>query len=172
MPLEFRRQRDGSLRDIWFGAFEINGKRYGINLGVKIAGTPPASLSLKDKGDTEYEVSRMAALKKLEHFIEEARKKNHSEHLVEKLYEIKTGEAIKSVRLGTLADEWEKIERRRAPNVRYAAQCKSTLNRFATFVRQANPKAMEIAQVTSQLRGLSWMRRPSVGSLAKPGMTH
>ena len=55
MPLEFRRQRDGSLRDIWFGAFEINGKRYGINLGVKIAGTPPASLSIKDKGDTDYD---------------------------------------------------------------------------------------------------------------------
>ena len=81
MPLEFRRQRDGRLRDIWFGAFEINGKRYGINLGVKIAGTPPASLSLRDKGDTEYEVSRTAALAKLEHFIEDARKKNHTEHL-------------------------------------------------------------------------------------------
>ena len=115
MPLEFRRQRDGSLRNIWFGAFEINGKRYGINLGIKIAGTPPASLSLKDKGDTDYEVSRMAALAKLEHFIEEARKKNHTEHLVEKLYEIKTGETIQSVKLGTLADEWENIERRRQP---------------------------------------------------------
>ncbi len=100
MPLEFRRQRDGRLRNIWFGAFEINGKRYGINLGIKIAGTPPASLSLKDKGDTEYEVSRMAALaKSQEYFIEDARKRNHSEHLVEKLYEIKTGEAIKSVKL-------------------------------------------------------------------------
>jgi integrase len=151
MPLEFRRQRDGSIRDIWFGAFEINGKRYGINLGVKIVGTPPASLSLKDKGDTEYEVSRMAALAKLEHFIEEARKKNHSEHLVEKLYEIKTGEAIQSVKLGTLADEWEKIERRRKPNVRYAAQCKSTLTRFAVFVRHENPKAVEIAHVTRSL---------------------
>ena len=148
MPLEFRRQRDGSLRDIWFGAFEIDGKRYGINLGVKITGTPPASLSLKDKGDTDYEVSRMAALAKLEHFIEEARKKSHSEHLVEKLYEIKTGEAIQSVKLGTLADEWERIERRRQPNVRYAAQCKSTLNRFAVFVCKENPKAVEMAHVT------------------------
>ena len=47
--LSFVRQRDGRLRDIWFGAFEINGSRYGINLGVKIAGTPPASLSLREK---------------------------------------------------------------------------------------------------------------------------
>jgi len=165
MPLEFRRQRDGSLRDIWFGAFEINGKRFGINLGVKIAGTPPASLSLKDKGDTEYEVSRMAALAKLEHFIEEARKKNHTEHLVEKLYEIKTGEAIQSVKLGTLADEWEKIERRRQPNVRYAAQCKSTLTRFAVFVRKENPKAVEMAHVTRSVA------RAFMDAEAKRGVT-
>ena len=165
MPLEFRRQRDGSLRDIWFGAFEINGKRFGINLGVKIAGTPPASLSLKDKGDTEYEVSRMAALAKLEHFIEEARKKNHTEHLVEKLYEIKTGEAIQSVKLGTLADEWEKIERRRQPNVRYAAQCKSTLTRFAVFVRKENPKALEMAHVTRSVA------RAFMDAEAKRGVT-
>jgi integrase len=165
MPLEFRRQRDGSLRDIWFGAFEINGKRYGINLGVKIAGTPPASLSLKDKGDTDYEVSRMAALAKLEHFIEEARKKNHSEHLVEKLYEIKTGEAIQSVKLGTLADEWEKIERRRVPNARYAAQCKSTLTRFVVFVRHENPKAVEMAHVTRSVA------RAFMDAEAKRGVT-
>ena len=141
MPLEFRRQRDGRLRDVWFGAFELNGKRYGINLGVKIVGTPPESLSLKDEGDKEYEKSRTLALAKLDQFIEEARKKNHTEHLVEKLYEIKTGEAIKSVKLGALADEWAKIARRREPNARYAAQCQSTLNRFATFVRQENPLA-------------------------------
>jgi integrase len=148
MPLEFRRQRDGRIRDIWFGAFEISGKRYGINLGVKIAGTPPASLSLKDEGDMEYEKSRVAALAKLEHFIEEARKKNHTEHLVEKLYEIKTGEVIKSVKLGALAEEWAKIARRRQVDDRYASQCKSTLNRFAAFVRHENPKAEELAQVT------------------------
>jgi len=121
MPLEFRRQRDGRIRDIWFGAFEISGKRYGINLGVKIVGTPPASLSLKDEGDMEYEKSRVAALAKLEHFIEEARKKNHTEHLVEKLYEIKTGEVIKSVKLGALAEEWAKIARRRQVDDRYAS---------------------------------------------------
>jgi len=165
MPLEFRRQRDGRLRDIWFGAFEINGKRYGINLGVKIAGTPPASLSLRDKGDTEYEVSRTAALAKLEHFIEDARKKNHTEHLVEKLYEIKTGESIKSVKLGSLADEWAKIARRREPNARYAAQCQSTLNRFAAFVRQENPKVLEIAQITRT------MARAFMDAEAKRGVT-
>ena len=154
-----------AIRDIWFGRFQINGKRYGINLGVKIAGTPPASLSLRDKGDTEYEVSRTAALAKLEHFIEDARKKNHTEHLVEKLYEIKTGESIKSVKLTALADEWAKIARRREPNARYASQCQSTLNRFAAFVRQENPKVLEIAQITRT------MARAFMDAEAKRGVT-
>ena len=148
MPLEFRKQRDGRLRDVWFGRFETNGKRFCYNLGVKIVGTPPKSLSLMDDGDVVFERSRASAQAKLDGIIEEARKKNHSEHLVEKLYEIKTGEAIQSVKLDALPNEWEKIARRREPNARYAAQCKSTLTRFAVFVRQQNSKAEEMAHVT------------------------
>ncbi|MGA2869277.1 MAG: hypothetical protein ABSF34_08965, partial [Verrucomicrobiota bacterium] len=87
MPLEFRKQRDGRLRDVWFGRFETNGKRFCYNLGVKIAGAPPKSLSLMDDGDVAFERSRASAQAKLDGIIEEARKKNHSEHLVEKLYE-------------------------------------------------------------------------------------
>ncbi len=44
-----------------------------INLGVKIAGTPPASLSLRDKGDTAFERSRATAQAKLDQIVEEAR---------------------------------------------------------------------------------------------------
>jgi len=148
MPLEFRRQRDGRLRDYWFGSFAINGKRYVINLGVKIAGTPPASLSLKDRGDTPYEVSRAVASAKLQYFIQDARKKAHTEHLLERLYEIKTGETIRPVLLSNLPEEWGKIARKRKPADRYASQCKSTLKRFATFVNQENGKAVELAHVT------------------------
>ena len=71
--------------------------------------------------------------------------------MVEKLYEIKTGETIRSVLLSNLPEEWGKIARKRKPNDRYASQCKSTLNRFAKFVHQENVKALEIAQVTRTL---------------------
>ncbi|MEI7732813.1 MAG: integrase [Verrucomicrobiota bacterium] len=151
MPLEFRKQRDGSLRDTWFGAFAINGKRYSVNLGVKIAGTPPASLSLRDEGDHAYERSRATALTKLEQLVEEARTQRNSANLVEKLYEIKTGEQIKSVTLAALPEEWAKIPRRHEPNARYASQCQSTLKRFATQIKEQNAKADEIAHVTRTL---------------------
>ncbi len=148
MPLEFRKQRDGSLRDVWFGAFEVNGKRSCVNLGVRISGTPPASLSLKDEGDAAFERSRATALAKLKSIVEETRSQRSSEWLVEKLYEIKTGEQIKSVKLAELPAEWAKIPRKRIPDARYAKQCQSRLRQFAAFVRQQNSKAEEIVYVT------------------------
>ena len=151
MPLELRKQRDGRLRENWYARYEVNGKRFTVNLDVKITGTPPPSLSLLDQGDTEFQCSRTAAQMKLDSIVEEARSKRDSTHLIERIYESKTGEIIKSVKLTALADEWAKIARRRQVDDRYSRQCKSTLNRFAAFVRQQNPKAVEMAQVTRTL---------------------
>jgi len=148
MPLELRIEKDGRVRPFWYGRFEINGQRQCLNLGVKVKGTPPASLSLRDEGDLDFERSRVAARSKLDSVIEEARTKQGSVRLVEKLYEIKTGEAIKTVLLENLFQEWAKIPRRRKLNERYSSQCQSTLKRFAEFVRSENVKATEIAHVT------------------------
>jgi len=151
MPLEFRRQRDGRIRDTWFGAFEVDGKRYAVNLDVKIAGTPPASLSLKEEGDMVYERSRVAALAKLEHLAEEAHKKSGAARLVEKLYEIKTGETLRSVKPKWLAEAWATIPRRRKPSARYRSQSQVTLERFVGFAGRENPKADEVAHVTQSM---------------------
>jgi integrase len=153
MPLELRWKLSGPIRPYWYGRYEINGKRFCQNLGVKIAGTPPKSGSLKEEGDGAFERSRAAAQAKLDSLVDEAQSKRHASILVEKLYEIKTGEAMKSVKLADLADEWSKIRRKRIPNARYAAQCQSTLKRFAAYVKEHNPKAHEIAQVTRTLAG-------------------
>jgi integrase len=148
MPLEMRTQRDGSLRPTWYGRHEINGRHVRHNLFIKIAGTPPASHSLRDEGNGAFERSRATAQAKLDAIVEEARTKQGSARLVEKLYEIKTGEIIRSVLLSNLPEEWGKIARKRKPNDRYASQCKSTLKRFAGYVHQENVKIVEIAQIT------------------------
>src|ERR1035441_3723108 len=105
MSLEIRRNSDGTIRPYWYGRYEINGKRYCDNLDVNIGGTPPASLSLKDEGDTAFERSRATACAKLSSIVEEARTKRDSARLVAKLYEIKTGEKIRSVKLEDLPEE-------------------------------------------------------------------
>jgi integrase len=151
MPLELRWKLDGKLRPFWYGRYEVNGKRYCPNLGVKIAGTPPASQSLKDEGDTAFERSRAAAQAKLDGIVEEARTQQGSARLVEKLYEIKTGETLRSAKLRHLAEEWAKIPRKRKPSDRYVEQSKVALQRFADFVAKENPKAEEVAHVTRAL---------------------
>ena len=51
MSIELRTGRNGKLRSNWYGKYASGGKRYSINLGVKVAGNPPASLSLKEEGE-------------------------------------------------------------------------------------------------------------------------
>jgi integrase len=151
MAIEFRFGRDGKLRPTWYGRYKINGKKYAINLGVKIAGTPPSSYSLKDEGDKAFEVSRARARDKLTEEIEKARSPHQAARLVERIYEIKTGEKIQSIPLNKLADNWAQIPRKRKPNARYAKQCHSTLTRFASFAQDANSNAREIGNVTKTL---------------------
>jgi len=148
MPLELRWRLSGPLRPFWYGRYEVNGKRYCPNLGVKIAGKPPASMSLTEEGDTAFERSRAAAQAKLDSIVEEARSKRNAAGLVEKLYEIRTGEALQSVKLADLEEEWAGISRKRRPDEQYASQCQSILKRFTDFVHAHNSNAQEISQVT------------------------
>jgi len=148
MPLELRKKLDGSLRKFWYGRYEINGKRFCHNLDVKIAGVPPASMSLMDEGNTAFERSRATALAKLQSLVDEARSKRSSERLVEKLYEMKTGEALRTVKLSELPAEWALIARKRTPDKRYASQCQSTLKRFVGAVQEQSASADEMAHVT------------------------
>ena len=148
MPIELRTQRDGRFRKTWYGRYEVNGRLHYVNLGVKITGQPPVSRSLKDEGDVPFERSRATAQAALDAHLAEIRSKQGATHLVEKIYEIKTGEQIKSVKLDDLCTEWARIPRRRKPNARYAAQCQSALGKFVTFVKAQNSTAVEMAQVT------------------------
>ena len=150
MPLELRKEKDGTVRPSWYGRYEVNGKRHCDNLGVKVAGNPPESLSLRDEGDGAFERSRATALAKLQTIMEEAKTKSGSARLVEKLYEIKTGEAIRSVKLDELADEWARIPRRRPLAKSYITQCRLVLSRFTTFLRKHNSQAEEFGHVTRQ----------------------
>jgi len=151
MPLEFRKKPDGTLRPDWYGRYEINGKRYCDNLGVQIAGIPPDTLSLRDEGDRAFERSRATAQARLDQIVAEARGKKDAVRLVEKLYEMKTGEVLESIDLKNLSDEWEKIPRKRKPSERYSKQCKSSLNTFADAIAQHNKVAREISQVTKSM---------------------
>jgi len=148
MPLELRRQRNGRLRKSWYARYEVNGQRRTCNLNVRVAGTPPPSFSLRDEGDKAFERSRATAQARLDQLVEEAHNKQGSARLVEKLYEIKTGERIQGVSLKKLVEEWVRLPRRRKPSPRYLQHGKATLKRFEAFVKTQNSHATEIIHVT------------------------
>jgi integrase len=151
MALEMRLGRDGKLRSNWYGRYKVNNKRFTVNLGVKIAGTPPESLKIKDEGDAAYERSRFTAEAKLASIVEEARKKSGEVRLVEKIYEMKTGSALEFAQLKGLADEWELIPRKRKPSARYTKQCRATLDAFAAYVLSRNDVVRDLGQVTKSM---------------------
>lgn len=148
MPLEMRKYPNGSLRSQWwYGRYEVDGKRYCDNLGVKIAGEPPPNFSLKENGDPQFERSRALALAKLASIIEDTRTRHDAKRLVEKMYEIKTGEVFHSVAIADLPEEWLKLPRRRKLNKVYANQCRTTLGRFIEFMHRRHAKVLDLAHV-------------------------
>ena len=76
MPLEVRMKADGTPRRVWYGRYEVNGKRFCDKLDVKFAGTPPVPFSLRAEGDGAYERSRAAAQAKLDSLVADSRIKH------------------------------------------------------------------------------------------------
>lgn len=150
MAVTLRRQRNGVLRDCWYGVYTESGKRRVVNLDVKWRGTPPASGSLRDPGDEAFEASRKEAEDALARYAEEARHKGRSEHLTERLIESKTGRALTYARLEDLPARWRALGRERPASERYLAACDSVFKRFAAFVKTRNAKAVHLYEVTAE----------------------
>lgn len=141
MPLELRPNSKW-----WYGRYTSDGKRVCVNLGVKVAGTRPDSLT--EEGDGAFERSRATAHTKLEAMIEESLSKRGAARLIEKLYEMKTGIAVESVPVSEMADRWLKLPRRRPPSPQYTRHCASILTRFAKFVAERHPNVRDMSRVT------------------------
>lgn len=144
MTLEIRKDAK------WFyGRPMIDGKREFVNLGVEIRGRRPKSL--RGQGDVAFERSRERALLKLKEVTGEFRKKGQSEELLQKIHAIRTGSKVGAIALDEMFDVWRKIPRKRRPSTRYVAQVNSLFKRFAVFVRGNFPKAIEMADVQSDM---------------------
>lgn len=151
MPLKLVFNPDGSLKSKWwYGVFEVAGRRKVHNLGVPVRGKLIPK-SLREEGDRAFEDSRVRAHAKLATLVEEAQSKKSARSLVEKFYQMETGEKIEAVKVADLATAWNAIPRRRPPNARYMAQCQSTLGRFQKFMAELHPKASLIVQVTTAM---------------------
>jgi integrase len=60
---------------------------------------------------------------------------------------LKTGREVTFPKLTELADHWDRIPRRKAPDGQYANQCRLRLQRFAAWVAEHQPDATEFVAV-------------------------
>lgn len=148
MGVTLKQQRNGIIRPHWYGDTLIDGKRVVINLDVPVRGTPPASGSLRHTGDNLFEASRRDAESKFARYLEDARHKGRADHLTERLIESKTGRPVEYARLDALPALWRNLGRETPACERHLAGCDIRFKRFAAFMRDANPAAVYLYEVT------------------------
>ena len=151
MPLELRRNRDGTLRPTFYGRYtDKSGRLKCINLGVPIRGNPPAKLH--SVGDKRFEDSRADAEAKLRTYVEEGKTARHQRYWAEKVYELKSGGELASTPLEKFpAEAWAAIgHRKHRVSDAHRAYMLDILTRFTQFVQAKFPKVKETAAVRGQ----------------------
>lgn len=132
MGLKLQRGRNGEFRRKWYGRYMEAGKWREIPLTTPVAGKMPRSL--KDRGDEDFERSRLLAEQEFRAFDEERRTKGAAEHLTAKLIQSKTGHGVEYIRLADMEGEWRKLR----PHRRSESQESNISAWFRLFCRSVN----------------------------------
>ena len=135
MGLEVRKNRDGSIRQVWYACIKNQGRTYTKCLDVAIKGEIPldehGKPSLKLKGDEAFEKSRKEALKAF-HALKKETQLNPTD-LQEKAYVVRTGISLAGVPFNQLIDKWLEMKRQRIPTTERIRITRSTFQKFGDF---------------------------------------
>ena len=143
MSLELRKSSNW-----WYGVFMVEGKKTIINLGVPITGKRPPKRTMI--GDDEFEQSRGRAMEAYAKKRKEMDEDRTGQKALVKLAEMKTGREVTFPALADLPKHWEAIPRRKAPDERYADQCRVKLERFAKFAAEHQRGVTEFVAVKQE----------------------
>ena len=144
MPLEMRKTSQW-----WYGRYNVNGKVHCTNLGIKIAGQRPDSIS--QEGDHAFERSRGKARQAFEEKFLTLKDRHSTERLVEKLYEIRTGHKVPTIMLSDMTSAWKHLLREKPIQPRYAGQVASVFDSFVEFIRDNFPSVAEMAGLRHEM---------------------
>lgn len=133
----------------WYLRFRDGKKIRQVRLDVKVQGIPPSGPD--DHGDRLFRASKAEAEIAHDRALLEIRGDPGAEKAIQRIVQLKTGAKVVFPALADLYEHWKRIPRRKQPNPRYAAQCKSALEEFAAFIRKKKPEAVQFVQVTSAL---------------------
>lgn len=144
MPLELRKTSNW-----WYGRYQSAGKVQCLNLGVRVDGRRPVSIS--DAGDLRFERSRGKAQEALDRLLQDARRQKTEIQILEELYRQRTGHEIRRIAIADLALTWERTPRKKQPSTRYGDLCRSTLKRFQKHIAANHPSLTDITQITKDM---------------------
>lgn len=111
MGIYIKKNKDGGYRRYWQATYWNDGRICYMALDVEIKGKPPASLSVKDTGDADFEKCRGQAQARFDAFLKELKKKGANEAMIEELIASKTGAKVSYHRLSQLAYLWNEMAR-------------------------------------------------------------
>jgi hypothetical protein len=84
----------------WHGRWDVNGRTYCKNLGVKIKGRPPQKRGTP--GDAAFEKSKGQAQTKLDQLVADSQRKKQAGEILQSIHEIRVGRRVGSVKLADL----------------------------------------------------------------------
>lgn len=145
MPVEFRKTSHW-----WYGRFVADGRRHCVNLRVRVRGERPGPQN-DFLGDAAFRASKESAEEKLLEAAAEVQSPAGAARLIEKVYELKTGIHVTRIPIDELADEWEKLPRRRVASPAHLAQCRLIFRRFGTFMAATYPNIKDLSRVTPSI---------------------
>ena len=140
MSLEIRKSSNW-----WYGVFVVDGRKTVINLKVPITGARPPKRTMI--GDDEFERSRGRAQEAYDRMLQTIVEDRTGEKSLKKLAELKTGRKVSFPKLADLYQLWQQIPRRKKPGAAYAKACEVALTRFAAFLADHQPDAVEFVAV-------------------------
>ncbi len=150
--LELKKDAQGRLRPNWYGIHEANGKRRVATLN-RWKGTPPASMSSREPGDTAFESSRQAAREMAGKVFEPDQNAAEREALTRNFYRARYRQDISVHKLEDLPALWNRLPKKRQPGANHAENMKRNLGRFVAFMSERCPAVKELGAITGdQLR--------------------
>ena len=131
----------------WYGRFMVHRKARRVNLGVKIEGRRPASIT--QEGDRAFERSRGRARAEHDRVRDEILSKKNTVELTQRIIEIKSGSRLTSTNVADLVETWVNLPRKRTPTPQHVDNSTAKLRSFVGYMRSEFPDTEELIAVSA-----------------------
>lgn len=129
----------------WYGRFMVHRKLRRINLGVRIEGDRPSSIT--QEGNRTFERSRGRAQSEHDRVRDEILSKKTTEELTQRIIEIKSGSRLTSPKVAMLEEAWINLPRKKLPTAVHISGCTAKLRRFIEYMATDFPDTDELIAV-------------------------